>query len=509
MLKETVGIEKDKIVLYTKKDTQWSVLDVSFTPDQLFFNGYKKTKKAEVKNITSTLDLSVFSVMPTSFSSFKLIHFGTLDQLPLDSGYLVSKSDECGCDASYLGLGWVESPFTFLKNDLGGATYFISKINNLSDYRHAINNVVSDSLFNELDDESKVRKITNGFDYSSLFYEKTKFTAVVRINDFAIFSNSKENLERLLFQLYSNLTIDKNEKLVEFLKNNINKKSEFIEVSNGMKFMDFSLEEGISIFQSNSKKENLGYTSMLYSKEIKIDGTQTNPKWTLNLGAILNEKIYVVNNHRTNDKDYLIQDKNNIVSFVTPNGEIKWKKNIGNPIVGDIKNIDVLGNNKYQMIFNTKNQLFLIDILGRDVSDFPVKILDSATTNVSVMDYDKSQNFRFLVPTTKGIKSIDKSGNIVKGWKQPMASRTVRGDITHLLVSSKDYIVAADTSNSLYFYNRKGEERHTVSATFGYPIHFKKGSNISNSRAIFLDKKSNSISRQFFSKKDPSYLLTP
>ena len=63
-------------------------------------------------------------------------------------------------------------------------------------------------------------------------------------------------------------------------------------------------------------------------------------------------------------------------------------------------------------------------------------ITDSAIANVSVMDYDNDLNFRFLVPTMAGIKSVNTQGELVKGWAQPKTKSPVVGDIAHLLISN-------------------------------------------------------------------------
>lgn len=507
ILESTQGEQQDKVLLYKKEKNKWGVFDVTFSPDRLFVNGYSISEESRGEKIKAVLDVSMLSMLPASFSSLELLHFDSVNQLPIDSSYLVQKSEECACEAGYLGYSWMESPLAFYQESDIEASYLFTKINSVNSYKEAITNLTQDSLVVEVDEERIIRVINEGFNYNSLFKSKTEFNVIVRINDYAILSNSIENLERLLFKLDANLTIEKNIKLADFLVENMSTESEYVHISKGMNIFNFSITEGISITQSNSHQKNLTYHSFLYSKGIKIDGSRANPKWVLGVDTTLIKKIYVVNNHRTNDKDYLIQDRENVVYFITPNGEIKWKKNVGNPIIGEVKNIDILGNDKYQMIFNTKNRLFLIDILGRDLDNFPVKILDSATANVSVMDYDQNQNFRFLVPTVKGIKSVNKNGDLVQGWKQPSPVNKIVGDVEHLLINNKDYITARDELNKLYFYNRKGEVRHSVSATFGYPILWTKGSTIEKSRAVFMDTSSNSIKRQFFSNANPIKLI--
>jgi hypothetical protein len=371
ILESTQGEQQDKILLYKKEKNEWGIFDVTFSPDRLFVNGYSLSKENREEKIKTALDLSILSMLPASFSSLELLHFDSINQLSIDSNYLMKKSEECACEAGYLGYSWMESPLAFYQESDIETSYLFVKISSVNDYKEAITSLVQDSLAVGGDEEGVIRRINKGFNYNTLFNSKTEFNVIVRINDYAILSSSVENLERLLFKLETNLTIEKNIKLADFLVENMSNESEYVRISKGISAYDFSITEGISIAESNLHQRKLAYHSFLYSKGIKIDGSRANPKWMLEVDTTLIKKIYVVNNHRTNDKDYLIQDRENVVYFITPNGEIKWKKNVGNPIVGEVKNIDILGNDKYQMIFNTKNRLFLIDILGRDLDNFP------------------------------------------------------------------------------------------------------------------------------------------
>ena len=47
------------------------------------------------------------------------------------------------------------------------------------------------------------------------------------------------------------------------------------------------------------------------------------------------------------------------------------------------------------MAFATKNRVYLVDILGNDVNDFPLKFKDDITKPLSVFDYDKNKDYRF------------------------------------------------------------------------------------------------------------------
>ena len=502
------GKGEGKINVFQKKDKNWSVFDLTFLPEQIFTNGFVRNT-SQSNELKSSIDLSVFSYIPSEFESIKLIHFDSTTQLRKDKEYLKSKTEACNCDLNYNAYSWIESPSVYFKSQYQSASYVLFKLTSIVDFKYNVNNMLPDSLVIKEDDNLVIRAFSNAFDYNSIFRTNMKFNYFVRVNDYVMFSEEKIHLEKLLFQQFSNLTIKNKKELSSFLKNSINKKSKEVTISGGLNYWNFDLKSGIGISQSHIESKELLYKSVLYSKELNLDGGKTNPKWNLEFSSTLLSQIYVVNNHRTNDKDYLVQDTKNRLYFITPNGVIKWEKNIDNPIVGNIKNIDILGNDKYQLIFNTQNNLYILDVLGRNVGNFPVKILDSATANVSVMDYEKDLNFRFLVPTTQGIKSINKQGKIVKGWIQPKQTSEVLVDINHLLINNLDYIQVQDSKGKLYLYNRRGELRHTVSSVFNNEMFTLEGSSIEQTRAIYFDSVSNSIKRQFFSDKTASILLNP
>ncbi len=496
----------EQIYLYQQVNESWQSYGLMVNSDQFFASGMEvNPSNIELKN--GQFDFSIFEILPSEFESIDIRNFKSNDLILIDTNLLAQQAKLCSCDPYFSATSWIENTAIWYKSMYDNGQYLIFKTAEINEFKNGVNDLLPDSLKWEEEDNLVVRDFNAAFDYNSIFNSDVALNHFVRINDFIVFSDSKNELERLIFQFSSNLTIINNDKLLDFISGNISSKSNQVVLKGGFNLGDIEIDEGISIYQTHQENKDLKYNSHLFSTEIKLDGSRTNPKWKLDFESGLNSKIYVVKNHTTFDNDYLVQDESNMLYFITPNGQIKWKREIGNPIIGEVKNIDILGNNKYQMVFNTKNKLFVIDILGRDVESFPVPILDSATANVSPIDYENNNNYRFLVPTTKGIKNIDEKGIIVSGWNQPKPSSIITYDIDYLSIKGKDYLIAQGADNSLYFYNRKGEVRHTVNQTLGYPREVIKGSSISKTRAIFLDEKSNTINRQFFNNSPASILL--
>ena len=67
-------------------------------------------------------------------------------------------------------------------------------------------------------------------------------------------------------------------------------------------------------------------------------------------------------------------DTLNTFYLIGANGKIKWSKSLSSPIIGKIKQIDAYKNNKYQMVFNTQQEVHILDILGNEIDDFPIKL---------------------------------------------------------------------------------------------------------------------------------------
>lgn len=495
---------KEGIKLFQKKSEEWNVHEITFLPEQLFSSSNVKRQDKKY-SFDGQLDLTIFDYLPARFHQIEINQKDTILVSQSDSLYYSEVSKTCFCDGFFALTNWRQQSETNVVPLGDSNEVVLVKINDLSDFVDAMKDLKPDSIsFNE--GNHQLNYLGEGIRINSL---PKKYNYVLRIDDYAYFSQEKTQLEKMDFKIFSGLTVNSSEEVSTFIKNNISRGSFHISISKGFDLGGLKSSKGLSMYQEKNQTSDLDYVSFIYSQEIEIGKGMVNPKWKKSFAANLNNRIYRVKNHRTNDHDYLIQDENHVIYFVSPNGEINWSRNIGKRIVGEVKNIDVFGNQKKQLIFNTSNQLFLIDILGRDVGAFPVTIKDSATANVSIMDYDQDLNFRFMVPTLAGIKSVNIQGELVNGWAQPVTKSPVTGDIHHLLIANLDYLLVQDKEYHFYFYNRRGEERHKVSAVFGAPFYLTQGSTINNSRALFFDSSENTISRQFFGDKPVSILLSP
>lgn len=172
---------------------------------------------------------------------------------------------------------------------------------------------------------------------------------------------------------------------------------------------------------------------------------------------------YALNNHRSGTKDIIVQDQENTIYLISAGGKVKWSRNLEGKILGGISQIDSYQNNKFQMVFNTKSKLHVIDILGNEIDGFPIKFNYLASNPVSIFDYDNNKDYRFLIAGDDNkIHNYNISGTQVTGWIQPETSSIINRQLKHFAINGLDYILSIQKSGVIKLHNRRGGERYTV-----------------------------------------------
>jgi len=206
-----------------------------------------------------------------------------------------------------------------------------------------------------------------------------------------------------------------------------------------------------------------------------------NEIFSITLDAALLSDVQFVKNHKTQQKDIVVQDIENQLYLISNQGVVRWKKKLSGPIVGRINQVDLYKNGRFQMVFSTENRVYVLDRLGKDVGPFPLKFKDKITQAVSVFDYDKNKNYRFLVTQGKSLLMYDGKGKRVKGFSYAPDSEILNAP-QHIRYNGKDYIVFA-ADNDLKILNRRGKIR----------IDVKESINFSDQNIYFYNNKFSTI----------------
>ena len=307
------------------------------------------------------------------------------------------------------------------------------------------------------------------------------------INPFISFANFNNKEKILLFKDY--LVFSNNEKtLKQFINDNLNKNTlksnssfnrlfssissfntlnnNYFSGSNYNFFNELNLLNSKNDFTENSfqlvQDNGIIHFNAVISKDTNED---ENLKISKLFDVEIDEEIimypHFVKNHVTKNLDIVVQDTKNNLYLISKDGKVIWKKKINQPILGQISQIDIYKNGRLQLIFNTKNKIYVLDRNGNNVKQFPKTFNDPITQPLSVFDYDKNKNYRLLVTQGSELLMYDKSGKKVSGFKYKKSINKISSKPKHFRILNKDFIVFK-IGNKMKILNRKGRERINV-----------------------------------------------
>lgn len=164
-------------------------------------------------------------------------------------------------------------------------------------------------------------------------------------------------------------------------------------------------------------------------------------------------------NHNTGATEIFIQDQKNNVYLISASGNILWKAAIREKITGDVFMIDYYRNGKYQLLFNGRDYMHLIDRNGNYVDKYPIKLRSPASNSLAVFDYENNKDYRlFIAGEDNRIYAYDRSGSPVRGWNLFTTRGRVTDPVSFFRVRGKDYLFASD-DQAVYMLDRTGNIR--------------------------------------------------
>jgi hypothetical protein len=180
----------------------------------------------------------------------------------------------------------------------------------------------------------------------------------------------------------------------------------------------------------------------------------------------LRGEAFVVRSHVDKSLEVLVQDSLNQIHLVSSTGNALWSKQMNGPIIGELFQVDYYKNGKLQYLFATEGQLHIIDRLGNYVPPFPVTVAAKDIEYLSLVDYDHSRNYRFLVTDRTGkVWMYDKQGTNLEGWTPRNVEDNLFTPARHHRIRGRDFLIAIRRDGRAYLMNRRGEMQR------GFPLN--------------------------------------
>jgi hypothetical protein len=211
--------------------------------------------------------------------------------------------------------------------------------------------------------------------------------------------------------------------------------------------------------------------------------------WQLKLDGKLATKPLLVLNHKDlPNREVIVCDNQNNLSLINKEGLVLWTINIPGEIMSEIHQIDIYRTNRFQYVFNTKTQLYVIDRMGNNVGKYPITLKSIASNGVCIAEYGQNKEFRFIIAgEDKNVYVFDRDGKLVPQWNFKGTESLVTSPVQHFDLDGKDYLIISDQQN-IYFLDRQGKTREGQPAPFdrsASPVYFI---NEGNPRLISTDR---------------------
>ena len=292
---------------------------------------------------------------------------------------------------------------------------------------------------------------------------------ILLFKDYLVFSNNEQTLKQFINDNLNKSTLKSNSSFNRLFSsissfNTLN--NNYFSGSNYNFFNELNLLNSKNDFTENSfqlvQDNGIIHFNAVISKETKKD---ENLKISKLFDVEIDEEIimypHFVKNHVTKNLDIVVQDAKNNLYLISKDGKVIWKKKINQPVLGQIFQIDIYKNGRLQLIFNTKNKIYVLDRNGNNVKQFPKTFNDPITQPLAVFDYDNNKNYRLLVTQGSELLMYDKNGKKVSGFKYKKSSNNITSKPKHFRILNKDFIVFK-IGNKMKILNRKGRERINV-----------------------------------------------
>ncbi|MBI2280764.1 MAG: PQQ-binding-like beta-propeller repeat protein [Bacteroidetes bacterium] len=216
--------------------------------------------------------------------------------------------------------------------------------------------------------------------------------------------------------------------------------------------------EAVSL-QISTQKGNLFYSNF-YLKYNPVYKQDTRSVWETELEGEVIGKPEIVINHTNNTREIFVQDNLNKIYLISNTGKILWTKQLSGNIIGRVYQVDALKNGKLQLLFNTAEKIYLLDRNGNNVGKFPIQLPSPATNGITPLDYEKNATYRLMIGCQNNmLYNFDIDGNLVKGWEYVAENSPATKNISHFILSNKDYIVVPLQNGKVKIIERSGKDR--------------------------------------------------
>ncbi len=185
--------------------------------------------------------------------------------------------------------------------------------------------------------------------------------------------------------------------------------------------------------------------------------------WNVQLEAPALFTPQIVKNFDNGRKEIIVQDDNYNVYLISRDGDILWKRQLTEPCLGKIYQLDFYGNEEYQYLFNTPTKIYLLNRKGENEYNFPIRLSAEANAGLTMIDVGGRKDYNFFVPCNNGnVYGYHYSGRPLSGWSPRKQLSQVPYPLIYFKEKGVESLVAANKNGTVYLLNRGGIIKHKI-----------------------------------------------
>ncbi|MCM8571003.1 hypothetical protein NE848_16515 [Gramella jeungdoensis] len=456
---------------------EWSVLDLDVSGSGFRANGLSlgssSTKLLEVFSGTTPKNIESARICPEDFLSMYALSFSSFGKL--HSNLQKIKTDTTQANYPKVLDHIREIASIQLKNGdmvVLNAVEIEAAKEQLAGIGDPIETYRGSSIV-ELNTDLGLRKVFSGL----LNMKRNKFYTI--IEHFILFSNDADVLKKALTDFQNSDVISERSYFNELIGSLSSESSmifiaqlpEFIEeTSENDKSQKLKLKKNslaaLQIISEGDFAHLHGIFSNSENSDVAANGAEQMASIKLDHPLVTNPVFF--KNHRTDQMDIAVQDENNLLYLISNKGNIFWKKQMDSQITSPIYQVDLFKNGNQQLAFSTGYNMEVLDRDGNKVKGFPIKFNSALTQPLSVFDYDKNRNYRFVLTQNQRVYMVGPKGKAIRGFDFEKAGSDVIKAPKHIRLGSKDYILVAEESGKLNILSRQGNIRVPVTENIDF-----------------------------------------
>ena len=525
----------------------WSELDVKIKSNYLMLNGFSlapdslnkylslfQKQKPQDVDATGVMSHQTATFLHFGFSNYKKFRTDLQDYLQRNNqlmdlaAYIADTDQAYGCDLVENMLSWLEYElvlYTTEPNSVEFDQQFYTLLRtrdpgasrgNLTDLSVRVASIREEDPFLEVYRDYEIRQINLPDLFPKLFgplFGQLKGNYFTFIDQYVLFANTPGAIRDAINDYLGNRTLAHDINFADF-SDNLSEESNILLYSNiarspfiyqsfaneqvagdiGLQVDLFRQFEAVAI-QISSDRENMFYNN-IFLKHNPVYKQETKSLWETRLDTAIRMKPQLVVNHYTKADEVFVQDVGNAVYLLSNTGKVLWKVQLDGPIIGDVTQLDVYQNEKFQMLFNTQDRVYLLDRNGRHVDGYPVSLTSKATAQHAVFDYENNRDYRILIPAEDGsLYNFDRFGKQIKGWEFSRSRSPIRHQIQYFSLDGKDFLIGVDQRGNVLVLNRKGETRLNIGEKLPVSrnnrIHIEVGPSLAKTFLVTTDSSGN------------------